>query len=38
MWRLFLLANITRGRLQKISVRLFGLYVGVFCGVVVQFV
>jgi hypothetical protein len=38
MWELFLLVIFTRGRLQEVSVRLFGLCVGVFCGVVVQFV
>jgi hypothetical protein len=38
MWEPFLLVIFTRGRLQEVSVRLFGLCVGVFCGVVVQFV
>jgi hypothetical protein len=38
MWELFLLVIFTRGRLQEVSVRLFGLCVGAFCGVVVQFV
>jgi hypothetical protein len=36
MCELFLLAIIARGEATGDFMRLFGLYIGVFCGVVVQ--